>query len=46
MRDDNSWHGVTPVMHPSEKRISLQVAFWNTTERTVEPGRIVTPLLV
>ena len=40
VRADNSWHEVTPINHPLEKRLALQVAFWNTIERYVLPGRV------
>ena len=40
VRSDSSWHEVTPIVHPTEKRLALQVAFWNTLERFVLPGRV------
>lgn len=44
IRSDNSWHEVTPITHATEKRLALQVAFWNTTERVVLPGRKTHPV--
>lgn len=44
IRSNNSWHQVTPITHESESRFALQVAFWNTLDRYVLPGRKNTPL--
>lgn len=40
VRSDESWHEVTPVLHPTEQRLALQVALWNTTDRFILPGRV------
>lgn len=39
VRSDVSWHKVCPVLQPNKERIAIQVAFWNTTIRSVAPGR-------
>ncbi|MCD8542715.1 MAG: 2OG-Fe(II) oxygenase [Gammaproteobacteria bacterium] len=39
IRSENSWHSVNKIIHHNEERIAIQVAFWNTTQRTVLPGR-------
>ncbi len=39
VRSDASWHKVCPVTQPNKERLALQVAFWNTVERYVAPGR-------
>ena len=40
IRSNNSWHSVDHIVEPKAERVGLQVAFWNTANKSpILPGR-------
>lgn len=40
VRSPASWHSVNQILNKQAQRVVIQVAFWNTKQRIVMPGRI------